>query len=174
MAATVTLHVWTGADANTDGGIYESFSFLTADSAASAAADRISSPITIPSSGSAYSYEKWISACIGVAPANSVGNFKVWGSAPAQTYPTGTCWLYGAVACTGGSAPVVTVSPNATADIGTATSGAKGTWDAASYAATGCQTAYLVMQLMVVSTAAVGNWVSGAAGCVLNYSYDEV
>ena len=93
MAATVTLHVWIGADANTDGGSAASFSFLSIDSALDTGAARISNPITIPSSGCDYSYEKWISACVGVVPSNNVSNFKIWGTFPAQLAPTGTCWL---------------------------------------------------------------------------------
>jgi len=169
MAATITLHVWTGADANTDGGSATSFSFLSADSAADTLSDRQSNPITIPSSGCAYSYEKYISACIGASPANSVGNFQIWGTPPAQTHPVGTCWLVGVAACNAGAAPVNTTSSVATSDLAAATSGAKATWDAASYAAPACQTAYVVSQLQVTTTACVGNWGS----CDLSYSYDE-
>lgn len=172
MAATVTLHVWTGTDANTDGGSATSFSFLTADSAADSLADRQSNPITIPAAACAYSYEKWVSACIHTAPANSVGNFQIWGTPPAQTHPVGTCWVVGTAACASGATPVVTVSSVATSDLGAATSGAKATWDAASYAAAACQTAYVVSQLQITSSACVGNW--GSDSCALSYSYDEL
>jgi len=150
MAATVTLHVWTGADANTDGGSAASFSFGSADAATDTLAWRISNPITIPSSNCAYSYEKWISACIHTAPTNNVNTFEIWGTFPAQTAPTG--------------------STVATSSLGDATSDSKYTWDSASYAAAACQTAYVVNQLQVTSSACVGNW----GACDLSYSYSEV
>ena len=170
MAATINLHVWTGTNADTDGGSAASFSFLSADSAADAAADRISNPITIPSSNCAYSYEKWLSACIGAAPSNNVSAFKVWGAFPAQAAPTGTCWLVGTAACASGATPVNTTSSVATSSLGGATSDAKYDWDTASYAAAACQTAYVVSQLQATTTACVGSW----GPCDLNYSYDEV
>ncbi len=173
MAATITLHVWTGTNANVDGGSTPDFSFGTADDPTDDSGWRISNPITIPAAGSAYSYEKYISACIGVVPSNNVGNFQIWGTAPAQTYPTGTCWLVGVAACAAGADPVVTSSTVATSSLGAATSGGKAEWDAASYAAAACQTAYVVHQLQVVGAACVGNW-GGANGCALSYSYDEV
>jgi len=170
MAATVILHVWTGADANTDGGSAASFSFLSADSADNDLADRINNPITIPSSNCAYSYEKWLSACVHTAPANSVGTFEIWGTFPAQLAPTGTCWLVGTAACTAGSIPSVTSSSIATSSLGGATSDAKYTWDSASYAAATCQTAYVINQLQVTTTACVGNF----GPCDLSYSYSEL
>lgn len=173
MAATITLHVWTGADADTDGGSAESFSFGSADAATDTAAWRVSNPITIPAAGCSYSYEKWISACLGTAPANNVGNFQIWGSPPAQAYPTGTCWLVGTALCTAGSTPTNTSSSIATSSLAAATSGGKFAWDAASYAAATCQTRYVVNMLQVTTTACVGNF-AGAEGCSLNYSYDEV
>lgn len=173
MAATIRLHVWTGTDANTDGGSAAAFSFLSIDSALDTAPARLSNPIDIPSSGCAYSYEKWISACISVAPTNNVSNFQIWGSAPAATYPTGTCWLVGTAACASGATPVNTTSSVATSDLGAAASGSKGTWDAASYSDAACQTRYLVSQLQVTTTATAGFWVAGGAGCSLNYSYQE-
>jgi hypothetical protein len=171
MAATITLHVWTGASAHTDGGAASEFNFGSADAADDTAAWRLSNPITIPAAGCAYSYEKYISACLGTAPNNSVGNFQIWGSPPTGSYATGTCWLIGVAACVNETAdPVNTTSAIATSSLADATSGAKGTWDAASYAAAACETAYLVSQLQVYSTACVGNW----GACDLNYSYDEL
>jgi len=169
MAAEIRLHVWTGADANTDGGSAESFSFLSTDSALNTEAARLSYPIDIPSSGCDYSYEKWISACISVAPTNNVSNFQIWGSAPGQAYATGTCWLVGTAACDAGAEPVETSSTVATSSLTDATSGAKYTWDSASYSDAACQTAYVVMQLQTTTTATAGNW----GPCNLNYSYNE-
>lgn len=170
MAATIRLHVWTGADADTDGGSAASFSFLTADSALNTLAARINDPITIPASGCAESYEKWISACVSVSPANSVGTFEAWGTFPGSAAPTGTEWFVGIAGCTAGSAPCVTTSSTATTDLTTATSDSKFTWDSASYAAAGCQTGYLVNQLGVSNSACVGNW----GPCSLSWSYSEV
>lgn len=170
MAATIQLHVWTGTDANTDGGSATSFSFLSADSAGDDAACRINNPITIPAAACAYSYEKWISACISVVPSNNVSAFKIWGTAPGPAYPTGTCWLVGTAACAAGATPVNTSSTVATSSLTDATSGAKYDWDTASYAAAACQTAYVVNQLQVTTTACVGDW----GACDLSYSYDEV
>lgn len=172
MAATITLHAWTGTGACTDGGSTAAFSFLSIDSALDTLAARLSNPIDIPSSGCAYSFEKWITACVSVAPTNNVSNFQVWGSPPAAAFDTGTCWLVGTAACGNGVAPVNTTSSVATSSLAAAGSGAKGAWDAASYAAAACETAFLVSQLQVVAAAGAGNW-GGANGCVLNYSYQE-
>ena len=173
MAATIQLHVWTGAAAGVDGGSATSFSFLAIDSALDTAGARLSNPISLPAAGAcAYSYEKWISACVSVVPANKVEAFKVWGTAPVQTYPAATCWIYGTVASGAGATPVVTVSTVATTNLGLATSDAKATWDAASYAAAGCSTRYLVSQLHIGAAACIGNW-GGVSGCSLSYSYDE-
>ena len=174
MAATIQLHVWTGAAAGTDGGSATSFSFLNIDSALDTAAARISNPITIPTSGCAYSYEKWISACVTASPANNVSNFQMWGTPPVQAFPTGTCWMVGTATSAAGSTPVNTAmaAGKSPSNLATATSGAKYTWDAASYAAAGSSTQYLVMQLHITTTACVGNW--GGTGCALSYSYSEV
>ena len=174
MAATIQLHVWTGAAAGTDGGSATSFSFLNIDSALDTEAARISNPITIPTTACAYSYEKWISACVTAVPANNVSNFQMWGTPPAQAYPTGTCWMVGTAASAAGSTPVNTdmAAVKSPSNLALATSGAKYAWDAASYAAAGCSTRYLVMQLHITTTPTAGCWV--ANGCVLNYSYDEV
>ena len=88
---------------------------------------------------------------------------------PAQLAPTGTCWVVGTAACDSGVTPIVTVSTVATSSLGDATSDSKYTWDSASYAAAACQTAYVVSQLQVTTTACVGSWGS----CDLSYSYDE-
>ncbi len=170
MAATIRLHIWTGAAADTDGGSAASFSFLTADSALDTLEARINDPITIPASGCVESYEKWINACVSVAPANSVSTFEAWGTFPGSAAPTGTEWFVGTAACTAGSAPCVTTSSTATTDLASATSDSKFTWDSASYAAAGCQTAYLVNQLAVSNSACVGNW----GACSLSYSYSEI
>lgn len=169
MAATIRLHVWTGADANTDGGSADSFSFLDADSALDTLAVRIAYPIDIPTTGCDYSYEKWLSACVSVVPTNNVGTFEIWGSPPDEAFATGTCWLVGAAACTAGSTPTNTSSSIATSSLADATSDSKAEWDAASYHDAACQTAYLVMALQATTTATVGNW----GPCSLNYSYKE-
>jgi len=170
MAAEIRLHVFTGTDASTDGGSAASFSFLSIDSAADDQSARVSNPISIPSSGCAYSYEKWISACVSVAPDNNVSNFQVWGSPPGQAFPAGTCWLVGTAPYGSGSTPTDTSSSIATSSLADATSGAKYTWDSASYAAAGSMTRYLVMQLQVEASASPGDW----GPCDLNYSFDEV
>jgi hypothetical protein len=170
MAAEIRLHVYTGTDAGTDGGSAASFSFLSTDSAADDQATRVSYPITIPTSGCAYSYEKWISACVSVAPDNNVSNFQVWGTPPAQAFPTGTCWLVGTADFASGSTPTDTSSSIATSSLADATSDSKYAWDSASYAAAGSMTDYLVSQLQVTTTATAGDW----GPCDLAYSYDEV
>jgi len=108
MAAEIRLHVFTGTDAATDGGSAAAFSFLSADSAENDQATRVAYPISVPSSGCSYSYEKWISGCVSIAPNNKVGNFQVWGTPPGQAFPTGTCWLVGTAPWGSGSAPTGT------------------------------------------------------------------
>jgi hypothetical protein len=177
MAATINLIVWRSTNAATKAGSATELSFLTADTAGDPeledSACRINNPITIPAAACAYSYTKHISACINVAPANSVGNFQIWGTYPAATPPAGTCVLYGTEASGAGTTPHVTLNSVGTAALNSATSGAKAAWDAASYAAATCSTQYLVLQLQVANSACVGNW-GGANGCALSYSYDEV
>jgi hypothetical protein len=174
MAATIHLMVWRSTDAATLAGSTVDISFMSVDSTGNPiledAACRITNAITIPAAACAYSFSKALSACLSTAPATYVKNFEIWGAFPAQTPPAGTCVLYGTAACGAGNTPVDTLL--CTTDLNDATSDAKATWDAASYAAAGCSTGYLDLQLQVANTACVGVW-GGANGCALNYSYDE-
>ena len=175
MAATIQLHGWYGADAATDAGSCTEIAFMSVATAGNPTLEdeacRITNAITIPATAACtWSYSKHISACITAAPATYVKNFQIWGAFPNQTPPTGTCVLYGTAASGSGNTPVNTLL--CTTDLNDATSGGKATWDAASYAAEGCSTQFLELQLQVANTACVGTW-GGAGGCNLNYSYDE-
>ena len=176
MAATINLIGWYGSNAATKAGSCTAIAFMNVATAGNPdledAACQITNAITIPGTATcAYSFTKAISACISVVPSNYVKNFQIWGAFPAQTPPTGTCVMYGTAASGSGVTPTATAN-TVTTDYNDATSGAKATWDAASYAAATCSTAYLNLQLQVNNTACVGTW-GGANGCALNWSYDE-
>lgn len=162
MAATITIHVYTGASGTTVSGSVTGIDMISADNASNSLANRVANPV----SACSYSYEKWLSACITAPPSNNVSNFQVWSYG--DGWDTSTSLLWGT--CINASTPVNTVSSVATTDLNLSTSAAKAAWDAASYAATGCTTDKLVLQLKVFTAASAGNWTQET----VYYSYDEV
>lgn len=161
MAATITIHVYTGASGGTVSGSVTGIDLISADNASNTLANRVANPISACSS----SYEKYISACITAPPTNNVSNFQLWGD---EAVMTGTCLLYGFT--TQASLPGATTSSVATIDFTTAASTAKAAWDTASYAATGCAIQFAVFQLRAFTAASAGNWTQET----IYYSYDEV
>jgi len=165
MAATVTLHVFTGTNAGTESGAVTGIDFISADNATNSLANRTTYPITIPTSGTAYSFEKWLKLRIGAGLANQISNVKFWTDG---SFQANTGVKYGTTAT--GATPVQTASTKATTDAATATSGAKATWDGGTYNTTGLINNYLVLQLNVTDAATQGNWTQET----FYYSYDEM
>lgn len=171
MAAVLGLFVYSGTNGATESGAAVtaiSFFGTTATTASNTAlADRQADPITVGSN----SVDKQLRLKITTAPANAVTNFKFWtdgaGTANvglrAKVIGTG-----GATPGTGGVTPATT-SLASDADAYTYTSGAKLTWDSASYSTVGNVTKALQLQLQPTASATAGNWPTET----LNYSYDE-
>lgn len=168
MAATIRLIKCTGENAatETDLGVSPGIALKSNDTANN---DPTSYPVTIPTSGSGYSYETYLRWRCTAAPDTQCTNFKYWG--PATILKTGAAIYVGTVASGSAATPVATESSNATTrqdpnykTESTALS-ISGT-----LTATGHQTAYLCMQLRVDSeTAEQGN----ANQATHNFSYDE-
>lgn len=168
MAASLSVRVQTGASAGVQSAAVSGIDFISADNAVNTLANRAANPISIPGSGSNYSYEKYLKLAVDVAPANAVTNFKIW-SAQGGIGGAGTGLTVnaaGAVATYTQGVP--TASAIATTAIPTS-QGSALTWDASSYSTLGNVTKYAVLQLKVDSTAAAGNIVQ----IVGSFSYDE-
>jgi hypothetical protein len=171
MVATVGVFVYSGTN-----GATESASAVTGISffgTTGTAADtntlgaRQADPITVGSN----SVDKQLRLKITAVPANGITNVKFW------TDGTGTSNVAlrakvigtgGATPGTGGATPsttALTSDHDAYAD----TSGAKLTWDSASYSANNSVTKALQLQLQPNASATQGNWPQET----LNYSYDE-
>ena len=161
MAATLTLRVYTGSAANTESASVTGIDFVSIDNATNSLGNRQANPITVGTN----SYEKWLKLKVDAAPANAVTNFKIWGDGAVMTSTT----LKWTGAYVTGVTPVSTTSTKADTDFTTATAGAKGTWDTASYTATNATTKYAVFQLVVASDAGPGNWTQET----ISFSYDE-
>jgi hypothetical protein len=114
-----------------------------------------------------------------VAPAVSWGNVKFWGdgTGPVDSGAGANLTLNvklaqgtgGATPGTGGTTPYNTAMGTPT-NFTTYTSGAKGTWDSATYSALNTVSKEMQLQLSVSGSAAPG----AMAQETLNYSYDEV
>src|SRR3990172_6027250 len=169
MAAVVDVRVYTSTNAATESGTQTGISFLSIDSAATDPGTRSSNPVTAGTS----SFEKHVRLKFTTAPAVSVTNFKFWTDGSGQSNVNLRAKL---AVGTGGDTPGTGDStPSASAMTGDAdaytyTSGAKGTWDSASYATINYVTKALLLQLQPQSAATPGAWTQET----LNYSYDEI
>jgi hypothetical protein len=175
MAATVGVFVYTSTNAATESTVQTGISFLSIDSNATDSGTRQSNPVT----AGAYSYSKHVRLKATAAPAVSWGNVKFWGdgSGPLDSGSGANITLMaklaqgtgGASPGTGGTTPFNTAISGAS-NFTTYTSGAKGTWDAATYSAINTVSKEMQLQLQPSGSAA-----PGAMGTeTLNYSYDEV
>lgn len=140
--------------------------FITADNCTNTSGNRTSNPITIPTSGFAYSYEKWLKFALGTTePDTQVTNFKFWGGGSEPE--AGVVKDYFRTTSTYATPALVTTNTDYAA-VTTATSGAK-----ASISGTlntqGEATDYLVMMLEVSTGASQGNMTQQT----YSYSYDE-
>lgn len=169
MAATVGVFVYTGASAATESSVQTGISFLAIDSSATDATTRQNNPVVAGTT----SFEKHVRLKATVAPAVSWGNVKFWTDGAGQAnvglrakLAVGTG---GATPGTGDSTPTATAMTG-DADAYTYTSGAKGTWDSATYSAVNTVSKALLLQLSPTGSASPGAWTQET----LNYSYDEV
>lgn len=169
MAAVLSVRVYTGANAATESAAQTGISFLSIDSAATDTTTRQNNPVQ---AGTA-SFEKHLRLKIDTAPAVSVSNFKWWtdaaGTANVNLRAKEGVGTGGATPGTGDTTPSATAM---TGDIDayTRTSGAKGTWDSASYGTLNNVTKALLLQLQPQAAASPGAWPQET----INYSYDEV
>lgn len=161
MVAALSLRVYTGSNAATESSAVTGVDLISADNATNSLANRTANPITVGTN----SFEKWLKLKIDTAPANGVTNFKIWGDGAVASNTT----LMWAGAVTTGATPTASTSSVATTNFNTCTSGAKCTWDTASYSALNATTKYSVFQLQVGSSATPGNWPTET----VSYSYDE-
>ena len=161
MAASLSLRKYTGASAGTESAVVTGADLSSADNATNSLANRQANPVTVGTN----SYETWLKLKVDTAPANGVTNFKLWGDG---TVMASTTLNFTANYVTGAT-PTTGASSVANANFTSYTSGAKATWDTASYSATSATTRFAVFQLQVDSTAGPGNWTQET----VNYSYDE-
>lgn len=169
MAATIGVFVYTGANAATESTVQTGISFLSIDSALTDSGTRSTNPVVAGTS----SFEKHLRLKATVAPAVSWGNVKFWtdgtGTANVGLRAKLAVGTGGATPGTGDTTPTATTMTG-DVDAYTLTSGAKGTWDAATYSALNSVSKALVLQLQPTGAASPGAWPQET----LNYSYDEV
>jgi len=140
--------------------------FISADNCTNTSGNRTSNPITIPSSGFAYSYEKYLKFELGTTePDTQVTNFKFWGGG--SDPESGVVIDYFRVTDTGVT-PAAATTNSAYAAMTTITSDAK--QDITGTLTTqGDATQFIVMMLEVSTGASQGNMTQQT----FSYSYDE-
>ena len=164
MAATIVVVKTYGAGPTGTQAADTTFGLKSVDDHATAPAD---APVSIPDTGTNYSYECWMRFKCTVAPSNKCENFKIWSSG--FSAGTGLAITVNSDAVTTYATPVVTISEKGTrVDFATKGSGAKisvaGLLDAENEV-----TDFSVFQLEVGSTATPGDIADQSA----YYSYDE-
>lgn len=168
MPATVELRVYTSTNAATESGVVTGIDFISADNATNSLGNRQANPVTVGTN----SFEKHLRLKWTVAPANALTNFKFWTDGTGQANVALRAKL--AVGTGGASPGTGDTTPTATSMTGDAdgysyTSGAKGTWDAASYSTVNHVSKAMLLQLQPNASATQGNWTQET----LSYSYDE-
>jgi len=169
MAATREVKVYTGTDAGTESpaGDATNLNLMSTDAYDSTGTDYQTNKITVPSSGTNYSYERWVRIYFS-GTFNEIENILVWHSAGSLS--DGNLDLNAGVSATGVT-PVNTVSSVATT---TLTS-----WDAqgealdispASNLTSAGYSKYFVMQLEVPSTVTTPGDIGSQT---ITFSYDE-
>jgi hypothetical protein len=165
MAASLSVRLQTGSSTGSQGPAQIGIDLESADNSLNTLANRAANPITVPSgAASAFSYEKYLKLYVDTAPANAVTNFKAW---CALSAPATGVTLAGEGAVSAYTAPVST-SRTTAATLPTS-SGSAIQWDSSSYSSIAQVTKYLVLQLVVLSTAAAGN----VPQMTISFSYDE-
>lgn len=166
MVAVLSVRVQTGSSTGSESAAVTGIDFLSVDNNQNSLANRQANPITIPASGSAYSFEKWCKLKVDTAPANFVSNFKIW-SAQGGAGGAGTGVTIMAEA---NIASYSQASSTARATAAALQTSSGLTWDLSSLSSIAQTTKYAVLQLAVQSTATQGNM----AQATLSYSYDEI
>ena len=166
MGNKIDLSVTYGASPGsvTDG--VTGFDLITGDNATYSAANRVAFPIRVPSSGTNYSYTKWVRLHAKNAPSAQLYNFKVWG--PAAVPETGVTQYWKAV-----SAYETPTTPTSTAGFvaqhSNYTSSGSALTISGTLTASGEYSDYLVMMYTCGTSATQGT----VTQINLNYSYDE-
>lgn len=141
MTASVSLRVYTGANAATESAAQTGIALLSVDAATVDPASHQVAP-------GANSFEKWIRLRFDTAPTVGATNFYVLAAA---ALPAGVSVLFGVTDTP--TTPTDAKSTVATMDL---TSGRRFIFDANTYAASGQHTRYLVIQEQVAASAASG------------------
>lgn len=166
MAATLTVRVQTTTSPGSMSQAQTGIDLVSVDNSTNTLVNRQTNPIVVPSGAtSQFSMQKWLKLSVDVAPANLVTNFKAW-CAGAGSVETGVT-LVGSGGVVSYTTPVA--ASYAAAAVLPATSGAAIVWDASGYSTLGNVTQYLVLNLVVLSTAPPGN----IPQQTISYSYDE-
>jgi len=160
MSATITMRVYTGGTATSESTQVTAIDLCSADTATSSLTNRQNNPITVGER----SYEKWMKGNMDHPPDNYCNNFQIWKDAAVQASTT----LYVGSTYTG-AAPASTTSSVATTDFDTQTAGNKLVWYQGTLSATGDETDYVVLQLLVNPSASAGNWTQET----ISWSFDE-
>ena len=150
MAATFEWKVYTGTDAGTENpatGSADHANFHNDDSYGTAT-DYQSKPITVPDTGTAYSFERWLRGRFS-GTFNKIDNIKFWKSAGTLSDPNLS--IKAGVTDTGVT-PVDTASTIATADIPTTEGTALDATPSGGITSSPGYSKYIVMQLNVPST----------------------
>jgi len=168
MTATIVMAKCTGTNASTTATV-TSIALKAVDDATGAPTegnDASNHPVSIPSSGTSYSYETWLRWYCTGAPDNQCTNFKFWSTG---SLDTGLDITANSDAVSAGVTPVNTESSAGTraswADYG---SGSKISVSG-TLTGTGQSTDFIVLQLEVLNTATQGDMSTETA----YYSYDE-
>ena len=163
MSATIQLRKTTGTSGSEIHNIATAIGYLDTDITSTVIT---SYPITIPTSGSVYSYENWLSFYCSIAPATSCTNFRVWKSS--GTVDTGVT-IYSGQTDTYAT-PINTVSSVATTDVVVYDSIANSLSVPGSLTDADQSTEYFIFQLKAEYTASKGTMSQQTYG----YAYDEI
>lgn len=166
MGNKISLSVTFGASPGSVTDNVEGFDLLTGDNATYSAPNRVAFPIRVPSSGTNYSYTKWVRLRAKNAPSAQLYNFKVWG--PNAVPETGVTMYWKAV-----SAYETPTTPTSTAGFARQdtnyTSSGSALTISGTLTASGEYSDYLVMMYTCSTSATQGT----VTQINLNYSYDE-
>lgn len=163
MVATVQIGEKNGAGGTFTDKTSGNIRFKTADNATV----DLNAPINVPTSGTNYSYEKWLIAKVTVAPSQQIANLK-WYSDGASGLGTGV-GLY-AKAVTSFATPALGTSVSGYTDFFSYTSGSPLSLGAGPYTGTGEKGDHAVMLATVADTATQGLTASETA----TLAYDEI
>ena len=161
MAASLSIHKYTGTNAATESAAVTGADLISADNATNSLANRQANPISVGSN----SYETWLKLKVDTAPTTQVANIQCWGDGSVAT--STTLMVQGNQIT--GVTPTAATSSVAVTTWANYTAGNKLLWDAGPYTSTNQTSRYLVFQLQVASTRAPGAWTQEA----VSYTYDE-